>query len=922
MAPPDTSGGPADLVSGYPTSSGVYDELRDQYGVVRPHFRALFQQLHALGHDALERRWDKATQLLHDNGVSYNVYGDPQGTDRPWNLSPIPAVLSSGEFQQIEDGLVQRARLLDALLADLYGAQRVLQNGLLPAELVFSNPGFLRPCHGFTQPRDQWLPIYAADLVREPSGAFAVLEDRTQTPSGPGYALENRLVISSVLPEAFRDCNVARLASFFRALRETLDGLAPHNRDNPRIVLLTPGPYNATYFEQAYLAQYLGYTLVNGNDLTVRKDRVLLKTLGGLQPVDVILRRVNDDYCDPLELRPESLLGVPGLLQAARAGNVAIANPLGTGLLRTSAFLPYLAGLARGLLGEELRLPSVRTLWCGDPAAFSEAEAMFDDAVVKAAHPVGFVQPIVTARLSTAERAALFDKVRARPADYVVQEHVQVSVTPHLDDGQLTPRSLVTRCFAVASRGGYMVMPGGLARVAGTQEGTELSLQLGARSKDLWVLSDGPAGHFSLLPSVHRPVELSRGGSDLPSRAADNLYWLGRYAERAEDVARTSRVACARLSELGGQRDLERSTEIASLLRALNAQTTLLYTGALESAALSDFRAAERELVRAVLDETVAGSLHSAVRSTLRTGRLVRDRISTDTWRVLAALEDELLIAEREADHDTLGVLYDALNRVILRLAAFSGLAIDSMTRGHAFRFLDMGRRLERAMGLVTLLRSTLVQRCDREGPLLESVLEIADSGMTYRRRYLASLQHAPVVDLLLVDESNPRSVIYQLDAIGRYLAELPQPTNGLRSAQERSVLGMLTSLRLCDIERLCEEDSRGERPALAALLLDLATRIPTLSDSLSDRYLAHASVSRHLGYDDSVHEPQIERGSSPPSDHALQSALQGDALPAELYREPPQRESFPRESFPREPADLQSFPPMDDNEPTQEGVE
>jgi uncharacterized alpha-E superfamily protein len=366
-------------------------------------------------------------------------------------------------------------------------------------------------------------------------------------------------------------------------------------------------------------------------------------------------------------------------------------------------------------------------------------------------------------------------------------------------------------------------------------------------------------------------------------------------------VARLSRVACARLSELSGARDLERSTEIAALLRALTAQTTLLYTGALEGGTLSDFRAAERELVRAVLDENVAGSLHSAVRSTLRTGRLVRDRISTDTWRVLAALEDELLIAERDAEieapprsagamqsHDALGVLYDALNRVILRLAAFSGLAIDSMTRGHAFRFLDIGRRLERAMGLCTLLRCTLVQRTDREGPLLENVLEIADSGMTYRRRYLASLQHAPVVDLLLVDESNPRSVIYQLDAIGRHLADLPQPPSGLRSEQERSVLGMLTTLRLCDVEKLCEVDARGERPALAALLLDFATRIPALSDSLSDRYLAHASVSRHLGYDDSHEPPGEARLSTPPPPQLLE----GVALPSEPPQsEPPQSE-------------------------------
>lgn len=853
MSPHDASAESADLVRGYASVPGAYDELRDTDGQLRSHFRAPFEQLQALGLDELERRAEKARQMLHDNGASYNVYGDPRGVDRPWHLSPIPMVLPPAEFDRLERGIAQRARLLDVLLADLHGKQRVLSERLLPPELVFGNPGFLRACHGINPPNGLWLPLYAADVVRRADGSFAVLDDRTQAPSGAGYALENRLVISSVLPEAFRDCNVQRMASFFRALRDTLDSLAPHNRDNPRIVLLTPGPYNATYFEQAYLAQYLGYTLVNGGDLTVRKDRVLLKMLGGLQPIDVILRRVNDDYCDPLELNPSSLLGVPGLLQAARTGNVAIANPLGSGLLGTPAFLAYLPGLCRTLLGEDLVLPSVRTLYCGDAAALAEAESIFDDAVVKDAHPVGFAQPVATAHLSRPDRAEWLAKIRSRPAAYVVQEHVRVSVSPELDQGTLTPRALIVRCFAVASRGQHVVMPGGLARVADSEEGSEASLQLGACSKDLWVLADGPVNDFSLLPAVHRPVAVSRGGGDLPSRAADNLYWLGRYAERAEGLARLSRVVCARLADLAGSRDLQRSSEFGPLLRALRLQTTLVYAAPLEGNLAPEYAYARSELVQAVFDEEIAGSLRSALRSTLRTGRLVRDRISTDTWRVLAELDDELASAERRLHTDTLGVLHEAQSKIVLRLSAFSGLVMDSMTRGNAFRFLDMGRRLERALALVTLLRATLVEPCDREGALLECVLETADSAMTYRRRYLASLQLAPVVDLLLVDETNPRSVIYQIDAISRHLADLPPAASGLRSEQERSVLGMLAELRLCDVESLVESGEAGVRAGLTTLLLDLATRIPLLSDSLSDRYLAHATVSRHLGHDDSA---------------------------------------------------------------------
>jgi uncharacterized circularly permuted ATP-grasp superfamily protein/uncharacterized alpha-E superfamily protein len=848
------------LTASYAPPSDVFDELKAHDGAVRPHWRKFLEHIDALGPDELDRRWEKAKHLLHENGVSYNVYGDPHGVERPWNLSPIPVLLSGREWESVEAGISQRARLLDALLHDLYGPQRALGDGILPPELVFENPSFLRAVHGMNLPRGSWLPLYAADLVRCADGRFMVLEDRTQAPSGAGYALENRIVIASALPEAFRDCQVERLAPFFRALRTTLQTIAPHNRDNPRIVLLTPGPDNATYFEQAYLAQYLGYTLVNGGDLTVREDRVFLKTLGGLSPIDVILRRVNDDYCDPLELRPESSLGVPGLVQAARSGNVAIASPLGTGLLQSPAMLAYMHRLSRALLGEELLLDSVHTLWCGDPEALREGLSLLDDAVVKQTFPNGFVRPVFTAQLDPAARAELRQRIEAQPRRYVIQQHVRVSTTPLLKERALEPRALVTRCFAVSGRDDYIVMPGGLSRVASARPGTEMSMQLGAGSKDTWVLSDGPVTSFSLLPPVNRAVSLSRGGSDLPSRAADDLYWLGRYAERAEGVARLARVLSTRLSEVASASDLENSSEFGPLMRALHAQTSLSYTGPLLECVGADLKSLTEQLVESVFDEEGAGTLRAALRSTLRTGRLVRDRISTDTWRVLAALDDEVQARAADLETNPLETLHDLLNRVVVRLAAFSGLVMESMTRGQAWRFLDMGRRVERAMTLLMLLRGSLTVPCTREGPLLESVLDIADSVMTYRRRYLATLQVAPVVDLLLTDETNPRSVIYQMEALHQHICTLPNALDGMRTPQQRTALSVLTELKLADIDRLCGADEQGERARLAALLIDLGGRIPALSDSLSDRYLNHATLSRHLTHDD---------GASP-ADHAM----------------------------------------------------
>jgi uncharacterized circularly permuted ATP-grasp superfamily protein/uncharacterized alpha-E superfamily protein len=848
-----------DLAEGYAARPGAVDEMLDANGRVRPGWRRLLDGLGHFGPGELVRRWDKAQQLIHENGVSFNVYGDPAGMERPWVLSPVPVVLEADDWAQLTRGLAQRSRLLAALLRDLYGAQRTLMEGRLPPELVFGNPGFLRAVHNVALPGDDWLPLVGADLVRGPNGAFGVLEDRAQAPTGAGYALENRLVISSTIPELLRGCNVERLTLFFRALRHRLASLAPHNRDNPRIVLLTPGPYDATYFEQAYLAQFLGFTLVHGGDLTVRDDRVYLKTLGGLQPVDVILRRVNDDFCDPLELRPDSLIGVPGLVQAARLGNVAIANPLGTGVLQTPAIQPYLPALCKMLLGEELRLPSVQSWWCGEPGALDEVMARFDAIVLRPTFAEGPASPVFTATLSAATRDELRARVRARPAAWVAQEHVTPSTVPVLDSlgadaaRGLVPRTLVLRCFAVSTQhDDYLVMPGGLARVAGADGGVEVTMQAGARSKDVWVLSTEASHAVAPVVAPKRAVELSRGGSDLPSRAADNLYWLGRYAERAEGIARLARVIAARLVDLDDAEGLASAHEFGPLFGALRAQTEFLYSADIPLDEPPSLETAEAQILAAVRDGACMGSLAAVVRSTLRAGRVVRDRISMDTWRVLAALDEEVARLDRA---DGAAALVDGLNRVVMTLAAFSGLAMESMTRGQSWRFVDIGRRLERAVSLVTLLRATTTRPPpDRDGPLLEAVLDIADSGMTYRRRYRASLQVAPVVDLLLTDDTNPRSALYQLRALSQHVRALPLlPGVGIRSPQLRLAVQAENELELADVEKLCAPDDNGTLVQLDELLRRLGTILPALSDSLSDSYLNHATQPRNLAVDESA---------------------------------------------------------------------
>jgi uncharacterized circularly permuted ATP-grasp superfamily protein/uncharacterized alpha-E superfamily protein len=827
-----------------------FDEMADPDGRLRDHWQAFAKALEHLGHEEFRHRWQEARDLIRENGVTYNVYGDPRGLDRPWQLDPLPLLIDAKEGNALEAGLVQRSRLLEAILADLYGSQRLLKSGLIPPELMLANPGFLRPCHGLRLPGNRYLHLVAMDLGRGPDGIIRVIGDRTQAPSGAGYALENRIVSSRMLPEVFRDCRVQRLALFFRTLRDTLRSLAPHNRDNPRTVLLTPGPFNETYFEHAYLARYLGYTLVEGGDLTVRDNRVFLKLLDGLQPVDVILRRLDDDFCDPLELRGDSFLGVPGLVQAVRAGNVAVANCLGSGLVQTPALMPYLPELCRHLFGEDLRLQSVTAYWCGDPSALDHVLANLAHMVVKPTFAGMRFNPIFGEKLSREQLQNLADKIRANPLAYVGQDHLNLSTTPVLTDEGIQPRHLVVRTYLAATENAFTLMPGGLSRFTASGDTMVVSLQQGGGSKDTWVLTTGPVSTFSLLRPTVGPVELSRGGSDLPSRAADNLFWLGRYVERAESLVRLLRGILVRLTEKSGLADVP---ELPSLLRAL---TSLFqsFPGFIGDGAEARLARPEEELYAMVFDPDRAGSLAYTLHALYRVAGSVRDRISMDMWRVLSGLDlfeprkHKDWSDEQTQELKTLSDLLDLLNRSVITLAAFGGLAMESMTRGHGWRFLDMGRKVERSLHMIGLIRATLVTVPANEGPLLEALLEIADSSMTFRRRYLSSLQTAPVLDLLLADESNPRSLAYQLVCLNDDVRLLPHdvPHAG-RSPEQRLALSLLTDMQLADIDRLAAVSSKGTRPRLDELLARLEADLPVLSDKITHHFLSHLQTSRHL---------------------------------------------------------------------------
>ncbi len=834
------------LFETYSVPCQAYDEVFTASGMPRPQWANVVPFLDTLGSEGLARRWEQAHRMIHENGVTYNVYGDPQGMERPWQLDAIPWVISSEEWEGIEGALIQRARLLNAVLADVYGPQQLMEQGFLPPELVFAHQGFIRPCHGVDIPHTCYLHFYAADLARTPDGQWWVLADRAQSPAGAGYALENRLILSSVLSDLVRECHVQRLASFFLTLQQSLIDMAPRHRDNPRIVLLTPGPYNETYFEHAYLARYLGYTLAEGADLTVRDQAVYLKTLAGLQPVDVILRRLDDSFCDPLEMNRNSLLGTAGLVQAVRAGNVAIANALGSGWLESPALMPLLPALCRHMLGEELALPSVPTWWCGEDEALAYVLDHLDSLMLTPVLSPHAREVTFGARLSQTERAQCADRVRAHPYRYAAQEPMILSHLPVWDGQCMQSQQTVLRVYLVATHDGYAVMPGGLTRVSAESDKPFVSVQGDSGSKDTWVLAPGPTDFLTLLPPADQPITLRRSGYEFPSRAADNLFWMGRHAERAEGLVRLLRSMWMRLtdeSKPGG------SAALPALFRAMcgswDGLTSLAGGSSTNDAPVSY----EQALMAATFDVELASSVRASLESLHHNASLVRDCMTLESWRIVTQLEEYFDVTHvPDSSRLHVGEVLELLHHTITILSAFSGLAIENMIRGPEWRFLDMGRRLERAWHTTSLLRHTLVDYEGQEAAILEALLEIGDSVLTYHSRYLTRLQCAPVLDLLLTDETNPRSVLYQLIALSEHVEYLPRDrAMPSLSPTQRLTMRLLTAVRLAEIDRLNLMSRNGTRSQLDALLMQLLADLPMLSDNITYHYLSHAEPPRHL---------------------------------------------------------------------------
>lgn len=851
-----------DLCAGYAPLEGVYDELMTPELAVRPHWQALIAALGAIPASDLAKRWRLAERLRHENGLTYTIEPEADNANRPWDLDFVPLVLGPSDWQTLERGLVQRARLLNTILADLYGPQKLLSDGDLPAVLLFANPHYLRPCRHLPARDGVYLHNYAADLGRGPDGRWWVLADRTQSPSGLGYALENRIVLARCLPELFRDHHIERLAGYFQAWHHSLVGRTA--RESPRIALLTAGSDTAGYFAHAYIARYLGYSLAEGADLTVRDNRVYLKTVDGLKPVDLIVRRIDDQDCDPLELRPDSPNGVAGLLQAARAATVTIANGLGSGVVETKALMPFLPRLCRKLFGEELILPSLATWWCGQRRAREHVLANFDHFAFEPAfarRPILSSRrgPLVSTALSDDERTRLRQQLEHRGENFVAYELASLSTTPAWVDGRLQPRPMMLRLFLAAEAGqapGYSVMPGGLTRISASSDVRAVSLQKGESTKDTCVLAEGPVNSITLLRSPFSYIEPKRTGKDLPSRAADNLFWLGRYAERSEDIIRVLRSVIRRIAEDDvpgdGHGAMERVVQVL-LDKAKPAEEPAPSRTAAAGTNVAGGRMdprLEHRLAMLMFDTELPYGLQDTLGHLRRTASLVRDRLSFDAWRTLQTFHGEMA---EHAQHGRwlggyldVGASLEMLDDAIRSLAGFSGMEMENMTRNHGWRFLDMGRRVERAKHHAAVMRSLLVGGDPEEDGGLTLLLELADSFMTYRSRYLTTPILPPVIDLLLLDETNPRSIAFQIAALSEHADQLPRDADTVvRSDQQRIILALLTEIRLGDIVEFCAASPSGRRLALDGVLASILTKLPKLSELIGRDYFSHAEARR-----------------------------------------------------------------------------
>lgn len=821
------------------------DDALTDGGIVKPEWEYMLGSLRDLGAAALLEREQKVRRILRDDGANDNIHSAERNVSNNWELDPVPYILGSEDWAKIEAGLLERSELLNLVLRDLYGPRSLLRHGQLPPEALFSHNGFLRECHGMRMPGDHELILHSVDLVRRNDGSMCVLSDRTQAPSGAGYVLENRTVMSRVFPSMFRDSRVHRIANFYQRLRQKLLSLSA-SEEAPLIALLTPGSHSENYFEHTYLANYLGFSLVQAGDLLVRNDFLWMKSMDGLKRVDVLLRRVEDVYCDPVELRSDSRIGVPGLLGVIRAGNVIVANPIGSGVLENPAFLKYFSQISKALLGREPRLASVKTYWCGDEHDLQFVTANIRQLIIKPTFRGSGLVSVWGGELNDDQINDLLASIHKNPYQFVAQERIAHPTIPAFSNGALQPRPFLFRTFSVAAESSYKILPGGLARIAIDPSSRVVGMQSGSPSKDTWITASEPERNAPVdtaLDSVRNSIDSPL--VSLPSRVVENLYWMGRYAERSEAALRLLRTVFVLLNS---------EEPIGPEARKILLETVSRVTGTLPgfTAASNELLLArpDEELLRTITDRSRAGSITSTLNSLLTSAEESKELLSTDTMRVINDLRDAMDELDLALSNGLTSAPEEALDPLVTALVALSGLMQESMIRGIGWRFMELGKRTERAQQIITTVRclvTPVVEEAD-QSTLLTALLVSMEVLITFRRRGYQRGGIELGLQLVLLDATNPRSLLFQLERLEQVLAELPKQEIKARelSDEERALLEALSSLKLSRLPQLLETTTTN-REELERLLLQLENLLLTYSQIVSDKHFDHRTDGQQL---------------------------------------------------------------------------
>jgi uncharacterized circularly permuted ATP-grasp superfamily protein/uncharacterized alpha-E superfamily protein len=836
------------------TNSLISDSLFQSDPQLIPHWNKFLNSFSQLGSEELQSRIVDINRYLKENGVTYTIHNDPSGSNRPWNLDIIPFLIQEKDWSIIEAGLSQRAGLFDLILKDIYGEQKLIKEGIIPMEIVYYHRGFIRECCGIKQAGKHNLVIYSADMAKSKDGSIWVLNDRTQSPSGSGYALENRMAMARIVPELFDHLKIRRLSPYYNAMHSALMQIAPHKNADPRIVILTPGAGNETYFEHSFLSSHLGLTLVQGDDLMVKDNFVWLKTLGGLERVDVIVRRVDDIYCDPLELKEDSQLGVAGLLQAVRSGNVSIANPLGSSVVENPGLIPFLPAIAKYFLGEKLALPTIASWWCGQKSELKYVLENLPSLVIKKIYREAFSRTSIDASLlASNDLSYLKSKILAQPHLYVAQEKVDFAITPTYVNNQLEAGHALFRSFAVANDQGYKIMEGGLTRASTDKENIIISNQIGGFSKDTWVLSsqdDSNTVNFK-KEQEHLPSKQNESYkfNSLPSRNAENLYWIGRYAERVLGNARFQRTIMQYVAE-ANKAFIDESVNIKKCLLEAVTHFTFASPGFIGKNVEQKIEEPWEELSNLLFDQFYEGSLAFNLFAFIRSINSIPDYWSTDTWRVLREMEDSWIAASNSKFKGHYKML-SAVDAVITSMMAFISLNRESISREQGWTLLDTGRKIEQGLLLTSMLQITLIQKQDDniEYILRETVLKSNENIVNYRFKYKAHLQLPLLLDLMLLDSSNPKSLIYQMERLKAYMNQLPKiHQNNFLSEHQRLALEALTTLQLADKDYLSQLDPTSNSYVhLNDFLQKISGILSNISETVSKTYFKHAQEQQQL---------------------------------------------------------------------------